>query len=109
VNHPENWPVGSLTLGGVSYTKAQALDILKRATKGDKTYSLAAQLIAAKLNIALGNVWSCIAEDVAASDEWLEDHPIGSKPNTTAWNAIADEHNMLDSYNNGHECAPHMN
>jgi SdrD B-like domain len=107
VNHPENWPVESLTLGATTYSKAQAIGILQRPTKGDKTYSLAAQLIATKLNLSAGSNGSCIVATVADADEWIIDYPIGSKvKNNAPGDAIQ---NTLDSYNNGNMCAGHMN
>ncbi|KAL4451425.1 hypothetical protein ABPG77_009497 [Micractinium sp. CCAP 211/92] len=49
-NHPEAWPVSSLKLGTVSYTKTQLLQILNTDVNGNGLISLAYQLIAAKLN-----------------------------------------------------------
>jgi hypothetical protein len=54
MNHPDAWPVSSLTLGTVSYTKAQLLSILSAAPAGNGLIQLARQLIAAKLNVASG-------------------------------------------------------
>jgi len=48
--HPDAWPVDSLTLGNVSYTKAELLSILGQPTAGNGLIQLASQLIAAKLN-----------------------------------------------------------
>ncbi|HEY0735145.1 MAG TPA: hypothetical protein VGD69_09595, partial [Herpetosiphonaceae bacterium] len=62
--HPEDWPVQSLTLGGVTYTKAQLLNILNTPPRGDATYIVAHQLIAVKLNIASGADPSAIAATV---------------------------------------------
>jgi len=53
-NHPEAWPVGSVTLGTVNYTQAQLLLIFGEPAAGNGLISLAHQLIAAKLNIAQG-------------------------------------------------------
>ena len=51
-NHPNAWPVSSLKLGTVTYTKDQAIAILKTPVKGNGLVQLAHQLIAAKLNVA---------------------------------------------------------
>lgn len=108
-NHPDDWPVESITLGGVSYTKAQAITILKRPTKGDKAYSMAAQLIATKLNLLSGSNSTCIASDVVDGDDWLADHPLnGGRTSDTAWSTGSTTHQNLDDYNNGRLCAPHM-
>jgi hypothetical protein len=53
-NHASAWPVSSLTLGTVTYTKAQLLSILSQPVKGNGLVSLAHQLIAARLNLASG-------------------------------------------------------
>jgi hypothetical protein len=111
VNHPAAWPVSSLYLGGVLYTKQQAIEVLQRATKGDVTYSMAAQLIATKLNLANGNVSSCITSTVVSADSWLSTYPIGSgvKGNSSAWTNTGNSlHNTLDDYNNGRMCAEHI-
>ncbi len=52
--HPEAWPVGSLTLGTVSYSAAQLILIFNQPAAGNGLLSMAHQLIAAKLNIAQG-------------------------------------------------------
>jgi len=53
-NHKDVWPVQSLQLGGVTYTKQELCDILDKSVKGNGLVSLAHQLIAAKLNLANG-------------------------------------------------------
>ena len=52
-NHPDAWPVDTLTLGTVTYSKDQLLSILRRPVRGNGLVALAHQLIAAKLNVAL--------------------------------------------------------
>lgn len=55
--HPESWSrVNSITLGSVSYTRAQILAILRRPARGNGLVSLAHQLIATRLNLLLGVV-----------------------------------------------------
>jgi len=107
VNHPDNWPVTSMRLGDVYYSKAEAIGVLQRPTRGDLTYSLAAQLIATKLNLADGCDASCIATYVADADYWLGRYPIGCNlKNNNTVNAIQAK---LDDYNNGRLCVGHMN
>ncbi len=53
-NHTGVWPVANLTLGTVSYTAAQLLQIFNQPAAGNGLLSMAHQLIAAKLNIANG-------------------------------------------------------
>jgi len=52
-NHPDAWPVETLTLGTVNYSKDQLLSILRQPVRGNGLVALAHQLIAAKLNVAL--------------------------------------------------------
>ena len=80
-NHPESWPVSSLTLGSVTYTEAQLLAILHEPVAGNGLISLAHQLIAAKLNIASGADPTDIQADVTAADALIDGlvvPPVGS-------------------------------
>jgi SdrD B-like domain len=106
-NHPEAWPVSSLVLGGRTYSKNDALAILGKATAGDKTYSLAAQLIATKLNLMMGNMSGCIGAYVEDADEWLEENRVGHGCSSRDWSSISRTHEKLDDYNNGELCVPH--
>ena len=75
-----------------------------------KTTNMFEQLVAAKLNVLIGNDASCIAADIAAADTWMAARPVGSgvKANSDAWkNSGSDLHGDLDDYNNGLLCAPH--
>lgn len=103
-NHPKAWPVETLVLGRITYTKAQLLTILKTPVRGDKTVSLAHQLIAAKLNVhpSLCNQGDCIIDEIAAADALLSVCPVGSK-----FNVPTTLIGVLDDYNNGRLCAPH--
>ena len=52
-NHPADWPLDPVTLGGVDYSKVDAIaHILETPSLGDGSMILAKQLIAAKLNVA---------------------------------------------------------
>jgi hypothetical protein len=55
-NHPNAWPVTSLTIGGMSFSETQLLTLLTTSRTGDAVLILAYQLIAAELNIAAHNV-----------------------------------------------------
>jgi hypothetical protein len=109
LNHPKAWCIASIQLGCQTYTKAQALAILKQSTSRDMTYQLAAQLIATKLNITCANTnGSCVANVITAADSWLCAHPIGSKvkASSAAWKQITPTYNTLAAYNQGKLCAP---
>lgn len=71
-HYPEAWPAdvlaGGLTLGSVTYTAAQLVDILGQPVQGNGLVSLSHQLIATKLNIASGADPSSIQADVDAAD-----------------------------------------
>lgn len=101
-NHPDAWPVSSLTLGNVTYTETQLLQILNQPAKGNGLITLAHQLIAAKLNIANGADPTPIAATIADADAQIGNlviPPIGNgflDPDQTDADA-----QTLDSYNNG--------
>src|SRR5262249_22140345 len=74
-NHPEAWPVSSLKLGIVVYTKAQLLLIFNTPAAGNGLISLAHQLIAAKLNILNGAIPTSMITGAISTADAL----IGSK------------------------------
>lgn len=109
-NHPEAWPVETITIGGVTYTKAQAIAIIKTAEKGDKTYTIFRALVSAKLNLLVGTNPACISETILAADAWMAKYgPVGKKvaASSKAWKIGEPLYMMLDDYNNGLLCAPH--
>jgi hypothetical protein len=53
-NHPESWPIRTMMLGSVEYNAEQLLTILQTSADSKALVALAHQLIAAKLNLALG-------------------------------------------------------
>jgi hypothetical protein len=108
-NHPEAWPVESITVGGVVYTKAQAIDILEKPGK-DRTLTMFSSLVPAKLNVTIGNDGSCVASTITAADEWMQTYgPVGRGVHAAslAWKLGEPLHRQLDNYNNGALCAPH--
>lgn len=111
-NHPNAWPssFNSFTVGGETYTKAQAIAWLGRVGK-DKTTTMFSSLVPAMLNVAIGNDSSCVSTTIAAADAWMATYgPVGSNlpASSPAWSIEGEPlHKFLDSYNNGRECAPH--
>jgi hypothetical protein len=80
-NHPTDWPVTSLTLGTVTYTKAQLLAILGTPAAGNGLISLAHQFIATLLNIANGGDPTVVASSVTAANAMIGSlvvPPVGS-------------------------------
>ena len=108
-NHPEAWPVQSITVGGVTYSIAEAIAILNQTGK-DRTTTMFSSLVPAKLNVLIGNDSSCVATTIAAADEWMGTYgPVGSNVHAAslAWKRGQPMHRQLDNYNNGMLCAPH--
>ncbi|HSG40435.1 MAG TPA: hypothetical protein VLE27_12415, partial [Thermoanaerobaculia bacterium] len=95
--------------GGVTYTKSQAIALMGRPGKGDKSYDLFKQLVATKLNLIIGNSATCISSTVASADAWQTTYPPGSnvKGSGAAWQTGGPLHTKLDDYNNGELCAAH--
>jgi hypothetical protein len=107
-NHTEVW--AGITIGGIYYSSTEAAALMGKVSK-DKAISLFSQLVAAKLNVLIGNDASCIAGTITDADNWMASHPIGSgvTASSTYWQQIAQAHKDLDDYNNGRLCAPHRN
>jgi hypothetical protein len=93
--------VNSLTVGGVTYTKAQLLTILGTSPGGDATYILIRQLIAAKLSVANGADDTTVAATIVQADAWLVAHPLGSNPSNPARAEGIGYATILESYNSG--------
>jgi len=70
---------------------------------------MAAQLIAAKLNVKCSATdSSCVASAINNADAWLCQHPIGSNvtASSSAWQQITSVYNTLVNYNAGKLCGP---
>lgn len=111
-NHPEAWPVDSITVGGVTYTKAEAITWLGRVGK-DKTTTMLSSLVPAMLNVLIGNDDSCVSSTIAAANSWMAAAPAGYGPvgsnvmaSSEAWSVGESLHIQMDRYNNGLLCAP---
>lgn len=103
-NHPNAWPVTSLTLGTVNYTKQELLDILDQEVNGNGLISLAHQLIAAKLNIAQGADPSAASACIATADGLIGSLVVPPTGGSTDSLNPADTDattQCLDDYNNG--------
>jgi hypothetical protein len=114
-NHPEAWTLDPIVIGGVSYTKAQAIAWLDVLSK-DKTTTMFSSLVAAKLNVAFGTDPSCVASTILLADAWMTKPPTGYGPvgsgveaSSYAWKIGEPLHRLMDNYNNGMLCAPHRN
>jgi hypothetical protein len=108
-NHPEAWPVETITVGGVTYSKPQAIAWLDNVGK-DKTTTMFSSLVPAKLNVLMGNDSSCVASTIVAADAWMKAYgPVGKGVSAAslAWKLGEPLHRLMDNYNNGMLCAPH--
>jgi hypothetical protein len=70
-NHPNAWPVTSLTLGTVTYQAAELMAILDNPARGNGLVILTHQLIAAKLNIANGADPSAVQQAITDGDNMI--------------------------------------
>lgn len=96
------WPVTSMKLGTVSYTEAQLRTILGSSVRGNGLVDLAKQLIAAKLNFAMGASAADFVSTIAAADAMIGSRvvpPVGSGfLATSLTNSLASK---LGSFNTG--------
>jgi hypothetical protein len=108
-NHPEAWPVDSITIGGRVYSKATAISWMSDGQGGDKTMTMFMHLVSTKLNLLIGTEASCISGTVGLADAWMASYPVGSKvkASSLAWKNGEPLAVQLDRYNNGMLCAPH--
>jgi hypothetical protein len=119
-NHPNAWPVDEITIGGVTYPKAEAIEIMDGPVKGDKSITLFKALVAAKLNVLvvgpdMGCV-GCIGGIISQADLWMVHNPLGSGVEASSYRWQGREcpslkggeywYLKLDAYNNGWLCAP---
>jgi hypothetical protein len=100
-NHASDWPLETLVLGGVTYSKAEAIAVLRTAPRGDATYILIHQLIAATLNVAHGADPSAVQATLDAAEAWLGVHALGSKPTSADRDEGVALAATLDDFNNG--------
>lgn len=117
MNHPEAWPQAWIDWGGVvvvgdeSFTKEQAIALMKAPVKGDKTLTMFPALVAAWLNYYNG---ACICDAavhaIQEGDWWFElpgiDVGSGVKASSEEWQYSHGEaiYWALDAYNNGYLC-----
>jgi PKD repeat protein len=109
--HPEAWLVDGIIIGGLNYTKDEAIDIMLLNNSKDVTYIMFRSLVAAKLNVIIGNDESCIEDTIAAADAWMIEYgPVGSDVKAggkdSPWRDGEPLYLTLDDYNNGLLCAP---
>jgi hypothetical protein len=103
-NHPNDWPVNQVVLGDQTYSKSEAIDVLNLPTSGDASLALGRQLIAAKLNIAIGSDPVPIATQLTQANILLTGYghklPYGVPQSSTNGQAMVSVASTLNSYNN---------
>ncbi|KKG24214.1 hypothetical protein EO96_00760 [Methanosarcina sp. 2.H.T.1A.8] len=117
-NHAEAWPMEEITIGGITYSKTAAIEIMQKPVKGDKTYTMFDALVAAKLNVAAKCPSCKITNTIEDADQWMGAIPYfgpvgnGVKASSDAWQKRTeigkcsippgeDLYQKLDAYNNG--------
>ncbi len=119
---PGAWPVSSLVIGGVTYSKTQLLNLLKSAPRGDASLILADQLISSMLDAATGtSVPPTVQDAIDDAQAWMAANKdadgllaygIGhtkdeTLPNPLVWDQAISLGAVLDAYNNGLLGPPH--
>jgi hypothetical protein len=108
-NHPDAWPVTSLTIGGVVYSQDDLLAIFAMDPGGDASLILAHQLIAALLNQAAAvNPPAAVTQALGDAQAWMSANkdadgrlPYGTSPGSAAANDATALSSTLDSFNSG--------
>src|SRR5204862_1667276 len=95
--HSAVWPLHSLTLGSQAYNDTQMMTFLGYGGSNSATH-LARQLVATKLNLAVGSEPS-ILPDVNTADLLLTAFPPGSNPAGADKTQITAVKNRLEAYN----------
>jgi len=125
-NHPEAWGVANITVGGVTYTVGEAVELMETPTKGDKWLTLFKQAVAATLNVQHGcplppvppefcaNLTLCwpsetpptgICPPLDQANLWLsafgQIRPVAGSTDQWQNSHGEDTYTCLDAYNNG--------
>ena len=105
------WPVDEVTICAITYTREEADAFLEMSVENDKTITMFKALVAAKLNVLTGTSDECIADIIAAADQWMCDYgPVGigvaAGTDDSPWRSGEALYMELDKYNNGLLCVP---
>lgn len=101
-NHPDEWPVDSIVVGGVTYTKEEAIELMNMQG-GDKSITLFKAVVAAKLDMLIGCDYCCVvAGALGSADDWLASRPAGSGvlANSACWKCAEPWYWILDYWYN---------
>ncbi len=104
-NHPGEWPVEQLGVGGKIYDAEELANLLGMPARGDASIILTSQLIAAKLNVAHGSDPVPIDDAAMAADALLGEYsdklPYKVKPKTSAGQSMIEQATVLERYKSG--------
>jgi hypothetical protein len=114
-NHPDAWPLPSLTIGGVAYSEADLLAIFALDPAGDASLILAHQLIAVLLNQAnAANPPAAVTQALGDAQVWMAANkdadgqlPYGTSPGSAAATQATAIASTLDGFNNGQAGVAH--
>lgn len=101
-HNPHQWPGSYIKVGGKTYWKYHAIYIMRYASFSDVRYNLFREVVAAKINRAVGNDSSCVDDEIAEAD-WYLYHTL--KTHGT-WSRMDQLRRHLARYNAGELCAP---
>ncbi len=103
--HTNLWTVDSLTLGTVTYTKAQLIAIMTSPVTTDASVILAKQLIAALLNLANGSDPTPICDTIADANLLLDGCTVpckvDKKTQPALFQSMVKDAAVLERYNTG--------
>jgi hypothetical protein len=116
-NHPDAWPLDSLTLGGVVYSKQELLALFWTSPDGDASLILVHQLMAALLNQASGaGIPPEVSQAFSDAQAWLAANadadgrlPFGVAASSAAGQQAVALGETFDRFNNGMAGPPHCN
>jgi hypothetical protein len=113
-NHPQDWEGLPLTIGGISYSQTELLDIFDLPVGGNAVLNLAHQLIAAELNINLGSINTVGPTITDANNLLAKDCPsgiirifptgtavCGVSTSSTDGQSMVNDAAVLDAFNSG--------
>ena len=106
-NHPDDWPVSCLVIGGRRYTQRELMNLLNdrtpsgRKASSDMSVKLAKFVVATKLSLAAGADPCNIGGVVGDSDAFLKRYRPGCDPDGYARKRAESLKDKLDAYLNG--------
>ncbi|MBI4926851.1 MAG: hypothetical protein HY835_03720 [Anaerolineae bacterium] len=98
--HPDQWPVDRLRLGGVEITRAEAMALLEKPNF-DPVIRLVKALIVVKLNVAHGSDPAAVNIVMRLADDWLTLHPLGGLFDEELFRQAEAMTRDLETYNEG--------